>query len=227
MVQVQPEQAVPAVAPAPADLRRARISALVWLGIWVFLTLWASWTLARAWPYVGHMAQWLTVLAVPGILFRVTDLLWMAKKQARLQGYQRKIARVVSILGGMAGGAFLWGPLDQLSMARFEREFAPLVADIHARAAAPCPPAASYAIGPSLAAYAEETQSPRTATLHADAQRFVLTVPGRSMDIDGSSLIYTSRTRVWSKRHNDHLAATGELAMLTQGLQECRIDLRK
>jgi len=46
------------------------------------------------------------------------------------------------------------------------------------------------------------------------------------MDIDGSTAFYESQSRQWRKVHNHHLSASGELARLTKGLDECKIALR-
>jgi hypothetical protein len=199
---------------------------LIALAIWTALALWTAYVLATAWPYEGHVLQILLLIAIPGILFRVTELLWLAKKQVRLDSYNRVIARVVSIVAGLAGAVFLWGPLEKLSMDRFEREISTLVADVYAKSAAPCPPAATYTLSAALVAYMEDAGFPRpTATIYADRQAFLLSLPGGSIDIDGSTLIYDSRTRAWRKAHNDMLQASGELDRLTKGLENCKLPL--
>jgi hypothetical protein len=197
------------------------------LALWIAVAAWASYALATAWPYVQLMPQWLLVFALPGILFRVLDLGWMQAQGRRLAGWRRWAARAATIGAGLAAAGGLWTALDGISMGRFERALAPLVAQVHARAAAPCPPAAQYVPDPALAAYLEASGAPRAPlNLHHGRERFVLVLMGGSMDIDGSSLFYDSRPRQWRKVHNDILARSGELQALLKDLESCRIPLR-
>jgi len=173
------------------------------------------------------MPQWLLLFAMPGMLFRTFELVWMQVRRERLAGRKRWLGRSVTLLGGLMAAGGLWSAMDGVSMARFETAMAPLVTQVHANSALPCPPAARYSFGPGLASYLEESGAPRApANLAHDRQRFVLALGGGSMDIDGSTLFYDSRSRGWRKVHNDILANTGELDGLRKGLETCRIALQ-
>jgi len=217
----------PAPAPDLQDLKRPRVTGAIWLALWLALAAWTCYSLATAWPYVQHMLQWLLVFALPGILFRIVDLGWMQARRQHLAGWRRKTARAVAIVAGLFAAGGVWTAMDGISMGRFEKALAPLVAQVHARAVAPCPPAAQYALDPALVAYLEDAGAPRTPmNLHHDRQRFVLVLMGGSMDIDGSSLFYDSRSRQWRKVHNDMLDQSGELRTLLKDLEACRVPLR-
>lgn len=214
-------------AAASQDLKKPRVTGAIWLALWLVVAAWACHALATAWPYVQLMPQWLLVFALPGILFRVLDLGWMQAQGRRLAGWRRWAARAATIVAGLVAAGGLWSAMDGISMSRFERALAPLVAQVHAKSAAPCPPAAQYALDPALAAYLEASGAPRAPmNLHHDRQRFVLVLMGGSMDIDGSSLFYESRMRQWRKVHNDILSQSGELQALLKDLEACRIPLR-
>jgi len=209
-----------------SDLRRPQFASAAWLVLWLMVAVWTCHALATAWPYVQLMPQWLLVFAIPGLLFRAIELAWMRMRGQRLQARNRWLGRAISILAGLMAAGGLWSAMDGISMARFESAMAPLVGQIHANAAAPCPPAARYAVGRDLSAYLAESGAPRApAALAHDSQRFVLALGGGSMDIDGSTLFYDSRSRGWRKVHNDMLAATGELDALRKGLENCKIAL--
>lgn len=224
---MNPPGALPAATPAAQDLKTHRSSGAIWLVLWLVVAAWACQALATAWPYVQLLPQWLLVFALPGILFRILDLGWMQALQQRLTGWRRWSARAATIVAGVAAAGGLWSAMDGISMGRFENAVSPLVAQVHAGAAAPCPPSAQYTPDPALAAYLAESGAPRAPmNLHHGRQRFVLVLPGGSMDIDGSSLFYDSRQRQWRKVHNDTLDRSGELRALLKDLAICQIPLR-
>ncbi len=209
-----------------SGLKRPQLASAVWLALWIAIAVWTCHTLATAWPYDQLMPQWLLVFAMPGILFRAIELAWMQVRRQRLQGRMRWLARAIAVLAGLFAAGGLWSAMDDMSMARFESAMAPLVAQVHANSAAPCPPAARYVVGAGLAGYLAESGPPRAADLAHDKQRFVLALNGGSMDIDGSTIFYDARSRRWRKVHNDMLAQSGELEGLRKGLETCRIALK-
>lgn len=207
--------------------KRPVVVSAIWLGVWVVAAAWAAHALGTAWPYVQLMPQWLMLLALPGVTFRVVDLVAMRALSRRIKGWRRFAVRLAAFVVGVFAAAASWKQLDAISMARFERAMAPLVARLHAEREALCRPDAPGPLDLDLAAYLEAANAPRSpAELHYDKQRFVLTLQGRSMDIDGSSMFYDSRVRRWRKVHNDTLSQTGDLAVLTAGLSVCRFALR-
>jgi len=207
--------------------KRPFVLSAIWLGVWVVLAAWAALALGTAWPYVQLMPQWLLLVALPGLAFRAFDVVTMRMLRRRVRGWRRLVARLGAIVVGVPAAAASWEGLDAISMARFERAMTPLVARLQSDRGAICLPTAPVAVDLELAAYLEDANAPRApAELHFDKQRFVLTLPGRSMDIDGSSMFYDSRGRQWRKVHNDALSSTGELTALTAGLSVCRFTLR-
>lgn len=209
-------------------LKRRLLTSAAWLALWVLLTAWACYKLAMAWPYVQSVPQLVLVFSLPGILFRATDLTHIGIRRQPLAGKWRWLARVVCVLAGLLTAVHLWVALDEISMARFERAMAPLVNRLHANAATPCPPGGRYPVDAGMTAYLIESGASNTppAELHHGHARFVLALPGRSIDIDGSTMFYQSATRQWKKVHNDQLAQTGELQTLIRDLEICKIPLR-
>lgn len=214
-------------APSPRPTKRRGIIGAVLLGAWSLLTLWAGFRLANAWPYVGLMPQWLLLLALPGVVFRAADLAWLRMKGRPVAGWRRVPMRLAAIVAGGWAAVVAWEALDVLSWARFEQAVAPLVTRVSAGPGAMCATGPAAGISPDLAAYLADADAPRAAAeLHWNAQRFVLSLPGRSMDIDGSTLYFDSRAGRWKKVHNDTLQRSGEFQALTDGLATCRFPLR-
>ena len=112
-------------------------------------------------------------------------------------------------------------------MARFEAALAPLVAQIQANAAAPCPPAVAYTKNPALQDYingAQETRRP--GKLHHVGGRTVLELSGGSADFDGSTIHFDSQTRTWQKFHNDTRDKAAAFEAMVKDMESCKIDLR-
>lgn len=207
-------------------LGRPKFFSGIGIAFWVGSALWASHALATAWPYVGLMPQWLLLVAMPGVLFRGFDLIVMHVAKRRVSGWRRFLARVAALGFGLPAAGAGWDALDAISMHRFERAMAPLVADLHSMHPSVCPAESGPTLAPEVIAYLDEASAVRAnAELHFDAKRFVLTFQGRSMDIDGSTVFYDSVARAWRKTHNDNLGQTGELTALVQGLTACRFRL--
>lgn len=208
-------------------MSRPRLSSAVWLAAWTALAAWLSYGLATAWPYVGAAAQAGLLLAMPGVLFRSFDLLWMWRRRVPVAGARRWLARGVAIVAGVAAAAGLARVFDAASMARFESAMAPVVARLAANAAAPCAPAARPAAGAALDDYLQSAGRARPGgVLHHGGPRFVLAFPGGSADIDGSTVWYDSAAPGWRKFHNDAAASAAAFAALVKGMDSCKITLR-
>lgn len=206
---------------------RPWVVSVAWLLVWLAAAGWTAIALATAWPYVQLMPQWLLLIALPGILFRAFDLAWMRLRRRRVAGWRRWLARVGALVAGVFAAGAAWTGLDAVSMARFERAMHPLIERLQATREPACPPQAGWDLGEDFTAYLRAASAPGSPVeLHLGDSWFVLAVPGRSMDIDGSTMFYESRDRRWRKVHNDALARTGELAALTSGLALCTFRLR-
>lgn len=185
--------------------------ALLWLGAWLIATAALAWQLATAWPYEGHWAQLLMLFTLAGVAFRTVQWLHERGGGARLAGRKRLGVRVLAIVVALLAAGAAWQALARLSMARFERAMAPLVAQMHANASSPCPAPGKYPLHPQGL----------PGSLAWDTQRFIFWTRGGSMDIDGSTVWYDSTTRRWSKFHNDNRRARGEFERLQAPLREC------
>lgn len=211
---------------APLSLGRPRILATLWLLAWSVLALWAAHALATAWPYqlLPHLI--VLVFAVPGMLFRGFDLLYMRLRARRCAGWRRAAARLAAMPIGLVAAGFLYSALERVSMASFEREIDAYVRQVEANATAPCPPQARYVVDAALNAYLDRSKALMPVELHYDARHFVLAFLGRSIDIDGSTVYYDSSTRIWRKFHNDSVEDREAFAALVKDMAECRFRLR-
>ena len=213
----------------PADGRKSlvwplRIS-VAWLLAWAGLALWAAQGLATRWPYELHPLFVVLVIAMPGIVFRTADLLFMRWRRRRLAGWQRTGGRLAALPVGVFLAVMLFSAVEPMSMARFEREIAPLVAQIQAGAPVNCPADARYPVDAALNAYLEQSAGLRKGTLHQGSGRFVIELAGRSIDIDGSTLYYDSATRKWTRFHNDNRERAVAFETLVKLLAPCRFTL--
>lgn len=205
--------------------RLTRTRTLIWLGAWVVLTVGLCMLLATAWPNEGHYAAMGLWVAVPGIVSRALDLA-AAEFPGRLRW--RLLRRVIAVVTGIPAAGLLWMSMSRIADESFEAAMAPLVAQVHAQAAAPCPPAASYTVEPALrqrlrGAPGRLSEVP----LFSDAaqRRFVLRLPGGSFDIDGSTIWYDSSTRHWQRFHNDWREQRQALEAMLATMVACALPL--
>lgn len=162
---------------------------------------------------------------MPGIVFRTADILIMRWRQQRLTGRRRAGGRLAAVPVGLLLAMALFSMLDPMSMARFEREISPWVAQIEADAPVSCPVAGRYPVDAALDAYLERSGGLRRATLHQGNGHFVLELTGRSIDIDGSTLFYDSATRAWRRFHKDDREQSVAFEALVKPLAQCRFEL--
>lgn len=210
-----------------ADLLKSIRRSALWFVAWLLATAGLCYLLATAWPYVNLHPQILMVVTVPGLVFRAFDLAWMQVARSVLKGWRRWAMRAFTLVGGFVLMGAMWSATDRISFQRFQAAFGPLVAQVHANAAAPCPPAAKYTVDAGLAAYYDASNGVRVpAVLRHEKGRFVLWLPGRSIDIDGSTLFYDSTTRKWAKFHNDNRDAQAMFEEFVKPMEECKLPLR-
>lgn len=226
---LNPDTELAASQPPSADARKSlvwplRIS-VAWLLAWVGLVLWAAQGLATRWPYELHPLLVVLVLATPGIVFRTADLLFMRWRRCRLAGWQRTGGRLAALPLGVFLAVMLFSAVEPMSMARFEREIASLVAQVQASTPVTCPADGRYPVDAALNAYLEQSGGLRKGTLHQGSGRFIIELAGRSIDIDGSTLYYDSATRKWNRFHNDNRERAEAFQTLVKPLAPCRFTL--
>lgn len=197
--------------------KRANVALLV---AYAAVVAWALHEQATSWPHEGSWAFVVFLILCPGILFQSFNLGYTWRTGRPLT--RRWPARVVTILLGLMLAAALDSWASTLAMASFEQAYSPFVAQVAANPADPCGPAARYFAIPSVAEYNRQAGRERPqAKLKHDGKRFVLSFPGGSIDIDGSTIYYDSGAKAWSKYHNNNDEKSGAFAKLTEGLAEC------
>ena len=209
--------------PGSAGLRRSiLIAALFWL-MWTAASVWLMFLLATAWPYVGHPAQIGLLFVLPGCLFRSAQLLWLWRARRSLPRWPAWAGRLLAVVVGVFIAP--WGWLETRSMAAFEAQMVPVLAELQRQARVPCPAPVSYRQSAELAAYLAAANAGNLlaqASWHVSGQRWVLIVGGRSIDIDGSTLFYDSETGVWKKFHNDRREEQEALAAAIKDWSVCK-----
>lgn len=226
---VNPDPESTAPQPPPADARKSlvwplRIS-IAWLLAWVGIVLWAAQGLATRWPYELHPLLVVLAIAMPGIVFRTADLLLMRWRRCRLAGWQRTGGRLAALPVGVFLAVMLFSAVEPMSMARFEREIASLVAQVQASTPVTCPTDGRYPVDAALNAYLEQSAGLRKGTLHQGSGHFVIELAGRSIDIDGSTLYYDSAIRKWNRFHNDNRERAEAFETLVKPLAPCRFTM--
>lgn len=206
------------------DLKRPRMVAVIFLSLGAALALCSMWSLAMDWPYSGHFGIFGLLLTLPIVLFQSFRLFFMWRWHKPLRGWRGWVARLLAIILGFVLAPFNF--LEGRSMARFEQKMAPLVAQIRSKLPTPCTPQATYIPGDELSDYLMQSRrgsgsATLKGVLHYDRERFVFSVFGTSLDIDGSTIYFDSASGVWKKFHNDHRDAAQKLEKLTETMSQC------
>jgi hypothetical protein len=212
---------MPGVAdPEAGSLKKSTLLSAALLAAHAGVVGWAVLHEARAWPHVGSYVQFVFFLATPGILFHAVKLafLWRVKRPPA----RRWLVRLFTIPAGLFLAGALVSAADGRARASFERAYAPFLAQVEAHLADACGRTAELYALPSVVAFNRGAGLERPgAKLSYDRQRFVLAFGGGSIDIDGSTIYFDSKTGSWSQFHNDDKEATAAYEKLTAGLSEC------
>lgn len=215
---------LPITAKKVPNLRlRAFVKSGAFLAVHLLLVGMALYALAGAWPHDGHHALFVLALALPGVLFRTLDLVqvWRTRRHVT----RAWIWRLGLFPVGFALGCGVYDVAASSARENFEQAFAPLVAQIRANVAAPCPPSVQYPQDPVRAQFAANANfASYKAELRHDGRRFVLALPARALDVDGATIYYYSETGRWHLFHNDpHLGKKAQFDSLVAGMAQCTL----
>lgn len=201
---------------------RVRRSTLAWLCACAAVSGWICFRLATAWPYVNHVVQMPLLVSLPALLYCAAKAGHARLLGRPLEGWRKALALPACAAAGMMLAVGSWEAMDRLSMARFQAQLAPLVAQVAASRAAPCSPALPYVLPPALREYLDASGAVRTGLRinHGDG-RVVLSVDGRSADIDGSTVFHDLAAPGWTKFHNDSVARREAFEASILGMASC------
>jgi hypothetical protein len=203
-----------------AGLKRRVVVSAALLAAYAAIVGWAFYGQATSWPHEGSWALVAYVFLCPGIVFQALNLLYRRLKGRALA--RRMLTRLVTVPVGVMLAAFLAVSGSALAMRGFEQAYGPFVAQLAADLAGACATGAKHFGIASVAAYNRQAGRERPqAKLRHDGKRFVVSLSGGSIDIDGSTIYYDSVARAWGKFHNDDAGKSGAFAKLTEGLAEC------
>ena len=203
-----------------SDLKRPFLVSATLLAVYAVIVAWAYYEQATSWPHEGSWAFIAYVFLCPGIMFQAFNLGFMRFKGRLLS--RRMLTRLATIPLGLLLAAQLDQSASALSMQGFVEARVPLVAKVGANPASACGTDPKHYEIPAVAEYNRQAgRLHPSGKLRHDDKRFVLSYPGSSMDIDGSTIYYDSSAKTWSKYHNNDLEKAGALAKLTEGLAEC------
>ncbi len=173
-----------------------------------------------AWPHVGSKSGIFLFLLCPAILFQsffLTSSLVRKKLPVR-----RIWVRLLSIISGILFAALIGNYTSTLAMQRFKQTSQPLVDLIEKNLPHPCIPQIPYTKYLPGTTGTSEWHPENMWKLWYDKESFILTFPGGSADIDGSTIYYLSKEKSWSIFHNDAREKAGQLQELLKGMQECQ-----
>ncbi|MDH3715721.1 MAG: hypothetical protein OET44_17940, partial [Gammaproteobacteria bacterium] len=138
---------------------------------------------------------------------------------------RRILEGLLSVVIGVPVALLLAQFSSTLSLKAFRDSYAPFITASRDNLPSPCAPALAILEDSTVAAYNRETyhaNRPKI-TLYYDAKRFVASLPGGSIDIDGSTIYYDSRGNEWLRFHNDDRQGRERLSALIEGLEECQL----
>ncbi len=173
-----------------------------------------------AWPHVGSKSGIFLFLLCPAILFQ---LFFLTSSLVKKKLPVRRIwARLLSIIAGIVLAVLIGNYTSTLAMQRFEQASQPLVDAIEKNIPHPCTPQLPYTkYLPGTTGNSGWHPENRWKLWH-DNKSFILTFPGGSADIDGSTIYYLSKEKSWSIFHNDAHEKGGQLQELQKGMEECQ-----
>ena len=173
-----------------------------------------------SWPNVGSKANIFLFLFCPGILFQSFFLAYSLIK--RKFPAKRIWIRLLSIVLGLFLSAQISKISSAMAMQRFEQACQPLVEMIQENLPQPCDPEISYSdLLPHKGENSMWYPGNRWHLWHNE-KSFVLTFPGGSIDIDGSTIYYFSKQGGWTIFHNDSTEDSKQLQELLKGMEECQ-----
>ena len=202
-----------------AGLKRRVVVSAALLATYAAIVGWAYYEQATSWPHEGSWALVAYVFLCPGIVFQAFNLAYLFLKGRAL--VRRMLLRLVTVPAGVILAAFVADSGSVLAMRGFEQAYGPFVAQLAADHSGACASGAKHFGIASVAAYNRQARRewPR-AKLRHDGKRFVVSFPGGSIDMDGSTIYYDSVASAWSKFHNNDVEKSAAFAKLTEGLAE-------
>lgn len=191
------------------------------LGIYTAIAALVFYQLAGAWPHAGNWKQLFLLLLCPAITINLLKLIGPEVRSRT----RRVLEGLLSIVIGVPVAMALTHVSSTLSLNTFRDNYAPLIAVLRENLPTPCAPALAVLEDSTIAAYNRatfRTNRPRV-TVHYDAQRFVASLPGGSIDIDGSTIYFDSRGGEWLRFHNDNRPERERFDALTESLGQCQL----
>lgn len=191
------------------------------LGIYVGISALVFYQLANAWPNIGQWKQGLLLLLCPAI---VLTALRLSRPRTRSRA-RRVLEWLVAVPLGVFLATLLTGFASMISFNNFQKHYAAFVAEVHSNLPTPCASAWAFLDNPTLLAYnrAADVDERAPVTLYYSAERFVASLPGGSIDIDGSTIYYDSHSGGWHRFHNDDRLERERYGALIVDLSECRL----
>ena len=199
-----------------------RRSTLVWLFAFAGASGWVCYRLATAWPYVNHVYQMPLLATLPALVYCSAKAGYARLLGRPLAGWRKALALPACAVAGVMLAAIAWDVMDRISMARFQAQLAPLVAQVAASSTAPCTPTVPYVLPPALRDYLDSSGAVRTGLkIRYGNGRVVLSVDGRSADIDGSTVHRDLAGPGWTKFHNDTTVRRKAFEASIHGMTSC------
>lgn len=165
------------------------------------------------WPDAGGFHAIGLLILLCGVLFHALLGAWRLGLKRLPRRRWRWLVRLLAIALAVPAMRFANPQIQARQVAHFTREAAPLVEAIDGHADRRCEvfPQAIEALPPRA----------RHGTLYVEGPRYVIRFPADTMDVDGGTLFFDSRTREWSVFHHDDTARAVRFDRAIEGFTRC------
>ena len=182
--------------------------------------------LATSRPHVGSWPEIFLLILLPAICFR--SFLVFSQLIYKKQIIRRWLPRIASVITGI----FIAGQLIQLETGmatdRFTHAYQPLVSTMESGQIESCEQSGDKLNIPDTVRPKVKrkkifgrVQWTADATVYFSDKNFIISVPGSSVDIDGSRLYYDSKGKKWQLFHNDREEEIEKFSKLTEDSVLC------
>lgn len=167
-----------------------------------------------SWPHVGSLSIFFFILLCPAILFHIFFITSsLTHKKLPIKRFR---ARVISIgVGGILGSQI---PMyaQHLAMQNFEQKHTSQIHALTESLPDPCNHNSPYL------KIVPEQPWPLWGTLWYTTDNYVLSFPGRSADIDGSTIYYASEVGKFTIFHNDNTEESNRFKKYREHMKKCK-----
>ena len=199
---------------------------LVFYGI---INTYTVYTLAYSWPNTGNFLWFALLFCCPPFLYHLS-LICYNLAQKKDYPWKKSLRFATLILGYLLASSLLHYTQNS-SLRKFTRAYAPLVNRINDKMPAPCDE--QYFQISKVRAYNHKIsrkiskQGRPIGKMLYNKQRFIVHFLGNSVDVEGSTIFYDSKTQTWQLFHNNDFEMSDNFNNLKSNLVTCKTFLNE